>query len=827
MSVIIRIYADQVENDYRTNLVVDPYTITHSYTDKTSQEYMTVDRAFSYPYNMMNIACFRIPAYAPFAAATINSVKACPYIRTAFAGGAIAGRVSDSAQTEEGVGEEFTGVNTTGRKELDITSLFNSEISNPGGGWYFRFSTNTAEAGTVYSNGADEEYRFYIEFDVTGIPSACTAPTVVSVDDPTPTPGGPVNLSWSGAAEGDWNSIVGYDIYRASSSSGEYFFYKSVSSTSTYGTTTVIAPDAPGETYYYKVKTKGSEGTDYDSALSSQYAGVTATTSNCVAPTVLSLSASVSSRPVQLSWGGAYPGIGNPITRYDVEYSDSADNSTWGSWTALKTLYSTEASGSYLAPINANLGQYRRYRVKTFGTLEGYDSDWSSASESVRRSSSTASDIQTPKLIVYEYPHVTAGVEKGAYPLGIIQQYNTLIWHPRYQAIGEFALSVPFSAQANTLLKTRRLVGKAGHNELMLITSKQISTDVDGVESIEVYGKSLPVILAKRVMTASAQNEDHPVGHIKIVLRSQPIFLEHYDEGESDYVPDINGDLDADGDRRFPDFHWLEPSFSYTGDAVFIFQPEKLMSMLDNIISLCVTGGYGFRVTSEYYDSSADTLTMWFEIYRGVDHTTGQDVNPHVIFDEVLGNVLSQSYMESIENEKTAGYATNGSIDELAASDLRLVDVMSENVYSAGDQTYINAGSNPAGIGGGSGMSRSELGIAVTDIEEPTIGTTDEKIQSLYNSCKQIGKNEIAKSPVELAAEVEINPYVGKQYLTDFNLGDLITYRNTRYGISMDARIAEAIETYEPGQKMRLSLVLGDPMITPLNRIKQISRRRG
>lgn len=477
-------------------------------------------------------------------------------------------------------------------------------------------------------------------------------------------------------------------------------------------------------------------------------------------------------------------------------------------------------------PLAATLGHYRRFRVKTLGTNEGFDSEWSAASASVRTASSTAASVQTPMLIIFEYPHVIYGVEYGPYPIGLVQKYNTLIWHRRYQGVGEFSLSMPFDAQANESLLCGNLIGIAGRGELMMILSKTISTDDDGVETLEIRGKSMALLLGMRVVTYSVQLEAGPVDQIKSRLRSQPLFCEHYDGG---WVDDFNADLYADsyGDRRFPDFHWQEPAFSYAEDDAILCQPEKLVPLLDDVISLCKIKGCGLRVTSAYMGAESFTQTMYFELYMGVDRSVSQDVNPHVVFDEILGNVIRQTYTHSIENKKTAGYAVNTPIDTLSATDLRLLDIMSDNAYAAGDQDYINDGTPTANVNGGSGMNRNELGLSIVEIDEPTEGTTAEKIQVLYDSCKQIGRNEIEKAAEEHAFDIVINPAVGPQYRVDYDLGDIATARNGRYGLSMDGLISETQEIYEANQRMQLMLTLGAPRITLLGRVKQISRRRG
>jgi hypothetical protein len=733
----------------------------------------------------------------------------------------------------------------TGWKSIDITSLI-AALESQTADWYALISCDSDydynPYGAALTAQGTEGYEAYIHVDFTAIPSACTAPTSVTVDNETPAPEGEVNLSGLGAGPGNWNTIVGYGIYRSLTSTGEYSLLKTIETTETYFSTTVTAPSVPGNSYYYKVVTLGSEA-GYDSGLSSQYAHIIATTTDCVAPSAISLSALVASKKPLMSWGGAYPGIGNAITAYQIEYSESADNSTWGDWTFYRTFFTEETNGASLVPISETLGYYRRYRIKTIGTLEGHDSDWSDPSESVRTISSTVAQMQTPILIVYEYPHVVFDdpnyIEKGPFPKGLVQLYNTLIWHPKYQGIGTFSLSMPFDADANALLKCYetdeygikrfRLIGKAGHDELMMILYKQIAQDKNGVYTIEIKGASLSAVLAMRAITQSAQKTDYPVGQILSLLRSQPIFCEHYDEVEEEWVDDINADLypDSYGDRRFPDFHWQEPSFSYDGSDAITYQPEKLVVLLDEIIAMCKIDGCGFRTLSSYYTPTSGTLTNWFNLYKGINRSVSQDTYPHVIFNDALGNIKSLVYTNSIENVKTAGYTTNTDIDALASSTLRLVDIMSDNAYSAGDQAYINDGTETANVNGGSGMSRNELGIVVSEIVAPESGTDEEKLNALYNSCKQAGRNEINKSTEEHTVEVEINPMVGRQFGSDYFLGDIVTVQHALFGISMDARIAEAPETYEAGKDPQVTLIFGDPAITLLGRIKQISRRRG
>ena len=109
-------------------------------------------------------------------------------------------------------------------------------------------------------------------------------------------------------------------------------------------------------------------------------------TTACGAPTACSVNATLSEGNVILSWSGASSGTNNAISSYEIQYSDSADNSTWGAWTALTTVNTTAASGSVSAAPPSMRGYYRRFQVRTQGAAgASYYSGWKISTNSVRK----------------------------------------------------------------------------------------------------------------------------------------------------------------------------------------------------------------------------------------------------------------------------------------------------------------------------------------------------------------------------------------------------------------------------------------------------------
>ncbi len=106
----------------------------------------------------------------------------------------------------------------------------------------------------------------------------------------------------------------------------------------------------------------------------------------CGAPSVCSISSTLSEGNVTLSWSGASGGTNNAIFSYEIQYSDSSNNSTWGSWVALTTVATTATSGSVSVAPPATRGYYRRFQVRTRGAAgASYYSGWKISTNSVRK----------------------------------------------------------------------------------------------------------------------------------------------------------------------------------------------------------------------------------------------------------------------------------------------------------------------------------------------------------------------------------------------------------------------------------------------------------
>ena len=258
-------------------------------------------------------------------------------------------------------------------------------------------------------------------------PSACGAPSSASVN--TTVSEGNVTLSWSGAASGTNNAISSYEIQYSESSDntswGSWVALTTVSTTATSGSVSVAPPSTRGYYRRFQVRTRGSAGASYYSGWRVSSNSVRRATLP-TAPTACTVSATLSEANVTLSWSGAASGAGHTISSYEVQYSESSDNSSWGSWVTLTTVTTTATSGSASVAPPSTRGYYRHFQVRAIpSTGASYASAWRVSSNSVRRNTlPTAPTTLSASPTVYWNQDITLSWSGAAAGTSAIARYD-------------------------------------------------------------------------------------------------------------------------------------------------------------------------------------------------------------------------------------------------------------------------------------------------------------------------------------------------------------------------------------------------------------------
>lgn len=171
--------------------------------------------------------------------------------------------------------------------------------------------------------------------------SKCSAPTSITCSTSIGKPSQSITVSWSGAKAGTNNSIRSYTVYYrygAQPTTSAYQSYKTVTTTSTSGSTTIPISPSRGVVTYVKVRTNGSAGSSYYSSISSA-------SGNCTTNSLPNNPSFTVSRQ------GILPSTGGSITYNVTAGSDSNSSQT-------RTLYYSRNNGTtktrFTSPLTLN-----------------------------------------------------------------------------------------------------------------------------------------------------------------------------------------------------------------------------------------------------------------------------------------------------------------------------------------------------------------------------------------------------------------------------------------------------------------------------------------
>lgn len=135
-------------------------------------------------------------------------------------------------------------------------------------------------------------------------------------------------------------------------------------------------------------------------------------TTACTAPTSVSVSNSTPdiSSSVTLSWSGASAGTNNAITGYKI-YRSTTSGGTYTELTAnTRDVTTSESSGSFSVTSPDTYGNSYYYKVKTIGSVSGYDSDLSTAYDGITSTVTIACAAPTSIFPSTETPEPNSAV---------------------------------------------------------------------------------------------------------------------------------------------------------------------------------------------------------------------------------------------------------------------------------------------------------------------------------------------------------------------------------------------------------------------------------
>jgi hypothetical protein len=173
-----------------------------------------------------------------------------------------------------------------------------------------------------------------------------------------------------------------------------------------------------------------------------------------------------------------------------------------------------------------------------------------------------------------------------------------------------------------------------------------------------------------------------------------------------------------------------------------------------------------------------ETNDLIFEVYRGLDRTQSQTENDWRVFSADLYNVSNEAFTRTMDTRNYA-YVVNGNEDNNEDEFVTIVEI-------------------------DDGRPRAE--VWVQDNTRLTEDMTEEEFEA---AIRQTGLNKLAEFNIADTSECTI----AVDNIDDYAIGDKCTYINKRVGVTIEQRITEIREVFEPNN-VSTAVVLGKDQLT-------------
>ncbi|MBI4856170.1 MAG: siphovirus ReqiPepy6 Gp37-like family protein [Acetobacterium woodii] len=352
--------------------------------------------------------------------------------------------------------------------------------------------------------------------------------------------------------------------------------------------------------------------------------------------------------------------------------------------------------------------------------------------------------------------------------LGTVNNRTSLRWVRRYRKTGEFEIHCPATTQNIEKLQRGNVIIKPGDPEAGYIKYRNLQENDEGKELLVVKGDFLTGYLNRRIIWGIEIIN----GLVEVAMRN---------------LVNKNAISPTDTNRIIPGLS-LGDLKNYTEMADFQTSYQNLTEELER---LCALSDIGYRIR---YDGS--TKSMKFETYKGLDRSSGQSINPRCIFSKNYNNVEKQEFTESDGNYRN----------------LVLIGGIGEGT----DRKF-------ATVGTAAGLDRYEIFNDQKSLSNvvDSVTLTDAEYQVLLQGK---GNETLTQNKKICVFDSSIDVNANRKYKEDYDLGDIVTNINKKWGVKLDTRIEEIEEVYEEdGEK--INVVFGDEAPTLIDKIKQINRQ--
>lgn len=326
----------------------------------------------------------------------------------------------------------------------------------------------------------------------------------------------------------------------------------------------------------------------------------------------------------------------------------------------------------------------------------------------------------------------------------LCEDFSSFIWISRYYSVGDFEIVVPADQDHTDLFQPGYYICRDDDINVGIIEDFSISVDEDQHEQMIVTGRFLPCILGRRIIYPVVKcTGTVPEGVKKLIDACI-----------------LNPSMTA---RKISNFTVRDTNF--TEDLKTQYTGKNLLETIEEI---CQSTGIGFNIILE-------NGNFVFYLYKGTDRSYAQSENPWVVFSDEYDNLVSASYERN--------------------SSSQITDVLTAG--SGEGENRLSVWSNL--LGNKSGLDRYEAyndqrNVQYEPLEEGTSEEIADHFNDYINDLRELGREQQTVITEALEGEVYFDNI---QYRTDVNIGDMVVIENKKWGVSINSRLIEVIESVD------------------------------
>lgn len=345
--------------------------------------------------------------------------------------------------------------------------------------------------------------------------------------------------------------------------------------------------------------------------------------------------------------------------------------------------------------------------------------------------------------------------------LGAVDVFDTVIWVRRDTEYGSFEITAPATENNLNLLAKYNIVKKDNDNEIGFINAIRITGDLEKGGAIKATGLFYCGVLNQRCVLTNATN-------LKSLIENnlRGLNLISVDNAAANIV--------------------------FTNN----FVGENLGEC---ITALAKANGFGFETVLNSSSRKID-----FKIYYGTDRSILQTINPYTIFSDNYENLFDSEYVNS---------------------DIGVVNtVYARCKLPAGVENPEDAPTYEITEGTGTGIFEKYIEVdAVTyDVDMP-VGDGETIKKTYLDANKTLSEMEAAAKaePVPIQENFQGTVNFKLKYRAEYDLGDIVTVKNDKWGKVTSQRITEVTEVYD-NTTNAITPTFGNPARTIMDILKKV-----